>query len=58
LLSVSRRETALTASGGSQGVGRAVNHAVVICFASIGFIDYVFTQLLLATNPLLSQVRG
>jgi phospholipid/cholesterol/gamma-HCH transport system permease protein len=48
----------ITASGGSQGVGRAVNQAVVICFASIGFIDYVFTQLLLATHPILSQVRG
>jgi len=48
----------ISASGGAQGVGRAVNQAVVICFASIGFIDYVFTQLLLATNPLLSQVRG
>lgn len=48
----------ITASGGSQGVGRAVNRAVVLCFVSIGFIDYVFTQLLLATNPILSQVRG
>jgi len=48
----------ISASGGAQGVGRAVNQAVVICFASIGFIDYVFTQFLLATNPLLSQVRG
>jgi phospholipid/cholesterol/gamma-HCH transport system permease protein len=48
----------ISASGGAQGVGRAVNQAVVICFASIGFIDYVFTQLVLATNPLLSQVRG
>lgn len=48
----------ISASGGSQGVGRAVNRAVVFCFASIGFIDYVFTQLLLALNPILSQVRG
>ncbi len=48
----------ITTSGGSQGVGRAVNRAVVLCFVSIGFIDYVFTQLLLATNPILSQVRG
>ena len=39
----------LTVSGGAQGVGRAVNQAVVICFLAIGFIDYVFTQLLLAT---------
>lgn len=48
----------ISASGGAQGVGRAVNQAVVICFASIGFIDYAFTQLLLATHPILSQVRG
>lgn len=48
----------LTVSGGPEGVGRAVNKSVVITFLSIGFIDYVFTQLLLATNPFLSQVRG
>lgn len=45
-------------SGGAEGVGRAVNQSVVITFLAIGFIDYVFTQLLLATNPILSQVRG
>ncbi|WP_241004243.1 ABC transporter permease [Conexibacter sp. SYSU D00693] len=48
----------IRASGGAQGVGRAVNAAVVVCFASIGFIDYAYTQLVLGTNPLLSQVRG
>lgn len=48
----------LTVSGGAEGVGRAVNQAVVIAFLAIGFIDYVFTQLLLATSPSLSQVRG
>jgi phospholipid/cholesterol/gamma-HCH transport system permease protein len=48
----------ISTSGGAQGVGRAVNSAVVICFASIGFIDYAYTQLVLGTNPLLSQVRG
>ncbi len=30
----------------------------MIAFLAIGFIDYVFTQLLLATHPILSQVRG
>lgn len=45
-------------AGGPEGVGRAVNRSVVIAFLAIGFLDYVFTQLLLATNPLLSQVRG
>ncbi len=45
-------------SGGPEGVGRAVNQSVVITFLAIGFTDYVFTQLLLATHPILSQVRG
>jgi phospholipid/cholesterol/gamma-HCH transport system permease protein len=48
----------MTVSGGPEGVGRAVNQAVVIAFLAIGFIDYVFSQLLLATHPILSQVRG
>jgi phospholipid/cholesterol/gamma-HCH transport system permease protein len=48
----------LHVSGGPEGVGRAVNRSVVVNFLAIGFIDYVFTQLLLATHPVLSQVRG
>jgi phospholipid/cholesterol/gamma-HCH transport system permease protein len=48
----------MNVSGGAEGVGRAVNQSVVITFISIGFIDYVFTQMLLATSPILSQVRG
>jgi phospholipid/cholesterol/gamma-HCH transport system permease protein len=48
----------MTVSGGPEGVGRAVNQSVVIAFLAIGFIDYVFAQLLLATSPELSQVRG
>jgi len=47
----------LNASGGPEGVGRAVNQAVVISFLMIGAIDYSFTQLLLATHPILSEVR-
>jgi phospholipid/cholesterol/gamma-HCH transport system permease protein len=47
----------LNASGGAEGVGRAVNQAVVMAFLAIGAIDYVFTQLVLATHPVLSQVR-
>jgi phospholipid/cholesterol/gamma-HCH transport system permease protein len=47
----------MTASGGSEGVGRAVNQAVVIAFMGIGVFNYVFTQTLLATNPDLSVVR-
>lgn len=48
----------LMVSGGPEAVGRAVNRSVVVCFLAIGFIDYVFTQLLLATNPILTQVKG
>lgn len=47
----------LTATGGAQGVGRAVNQSVVIAFLAVGAIDYVFSQMLLATNPTLSEVR-
>jgi len=47
----------LTASGGAEGVGRAVNQAVVIAFLGIGAIDYVFTQTLLATHPGLNTPR-
>jgi len=47
----------LNAKGGAEGVGRAVNQAVVVAFLMIGAIDYVFTQALLATHPELSSVR-
>ncbi|HEX4106495.1 MAG TPA: ABC transporter permease [Solirubrobacteraceae bacterium] len=47
----------MTASGGAEGVGRAVNQAVVIAFLGIGTFNYVFTQTLLATHPQLSMVR-
>jgi phospholipid/cholesterol/gamma-HCH transport system permease protein len=47
----------LTASGGAEGVGRAVNQAVVLAFLAIGAIDYTFTQTLLATHPTLNTPR-
>ena len=47
----------MTASGGPEGVGRAVNQAVVISFMGIGVFNYVFTQTLLATHPSLSIPR-
>ena len=47
----------MTATGGPEGVGRAVNQAVVIAFIAIGAFNYVFTQGLLATHPELSMVR-
>jgi phospholipid/cholesterol/gamma-HCH transport system permease protein len=39
----------MTASGGAEGVGRAVNQAVVIAFLGVGAFNYVFTQTLLAS---------
>jgi phospholipid/cholesterol/gamma-HCH transport system permease protein len=47
----------LTAKGGAEGVGRAVNQAVVIAFVGIGAFNYVFTQTLLATHPEISIPR-
>jgi phospholipid/cholesterol/gamma-HCH transport system permease protein len=47
----------MTASGGAEGVGRAVNQAVVIAFLGIFAFNYVFTQTLLATNPELANLR-
>jgi phospholipid/cholesterol/gamma-HCH transport system permease protein len=47
----------MTASGGAEGVGRAVNQAVVISFLAIGAFNYIFTQTLLALFPELSLVR-
>ena len=41
----------MTASGGAEGVGRAVNQAVVISFLGIFAFNYAFTQVLLATHP-------
>ncbi|HEY1834379.1 MAG TPA: ABC transporter permease [Solirubrobacteraceae bacterium] len=41
----------MTASGGAEGVGRAVNEAVVTSFLAIAAFNYVFTQTLLATHP-------
>jgi len=47
----------MTASGGAEGVGRAVNQAVVITFLAIGAFNYVFTQTLLATHPEISIIK-
>jgi phospholipid/cholesterol/gamma-HCH transport system permease protein len=41
----------MTASGGAEGVGRAVNEAVVVSFLVFGAFNYAFTQTLLATHP-------
>jgi phospholipid/cholesterol/gamma-HCH transport system permease protein len=47
----------MTASGGAEGVGRAVNEAVVTSFLGIGAFNYVFTQTLLATHPQILVIR-
>ena len=47
----------MTASGGAEGVGRAVNQGVVIAFLGIFAFNYVFTQTLLATHPEISVVK-
>ena len=47
----------MTASGGAEGVGRAVNQAVVISMMGVGAINYVFTQTLLATHPAMTVIR-
>jgi phospholipid/cholesterol/gamma-HCH transport system permease protein len=47
----------MTASGGAEGVGRAVNQAVVVAFLAIGAFNYTFTQMLLATHPNLLVVK-
>ncbi len=47
----------LTASGGPEGVGRAVNRSIVVAFLAIGVVNYLFTQTILATYPDLSSVK-
>jgi phospholipid/cholesterol/gamma-HCH transport system permease protein len=47
----------MTASGGAEGVGRAVNEAVVISFLGFGAFNYVFTQTLLATHPSILVIK-
>ncbi|MHB8531679.1 MAG: MlaE family ABC transporter permease [Solirubrobacteraceae bacterium] len=47
----------MTASGGAEGVGRAVNEAVVLAFLAFGAFNYVFTQTLLATHPQILVIK-
>ncbi len=46
----------MSASGGAEGVGRAVNQAVVIAFLGVFAFNYVFTQSLLATHPEITSI--
>ena len=47
----------MNASGGAQGVGTAVNEAVVIAFMGVFAFNYVFTQTLLATHPEITTIK-
>jgi phospholipid/cholesterol/gamma-HCH transport system permease protein len=47
----------MSASGGAEGVGRAVNQAIVVSFLGIGAFNYAFTQMLLATHPNILVIR-
>lgn len=47
----------MSAKGGAEGVGRAVNQAVVIAFIGVFAFNYIFTQTLLATHPEITQIR-
>jgi len=47
----------MTASGGAEGVGKAVNQAVVIALMAVAAFNYVFTQTLLATHPEIQVIR-
>ena len=51
----SARYKGMNASGGAEGVGTAVNEAVVIAFMGVFAFNYVFTQTLLATHPEISS---
>ena len=47
----------MTASGGAEGVGRAVNQAVVVATTGVFAFNYVCTQTLLATHPEISVIK-
>src|SRR6201746_346696 len=47
----------MTASGGAEGDGRAVNQAGGIAFLGVFAFNYVFTQTLLATHPEITVIR-
>jgi phospholipid/cholesterol/gamma-HCH transport system permease protein len=47
----------MNAKGGPQGVGRAVNQAVVMSFAALWVVNYVITSIILALFPELHGLR-
>ncbi|MET0558909.1 MAG: ABC transporter permease [Solirubrobacterales bacterium] len=57
IIAVVCSDKGMTASGGAEGVGKAVNQGVVIEFLGIFAFNYVFTQTLLATHPEVSVIK-
>lgn len=47
----------LNAGGGPEGVGRAVNQAVVICFAAVWVINFIYNSIAQGLNPGLLMLR-
>ena len=47
----------LSAKGGAEGVGRAVNEAVVLNFGAIWIINFVFNTIMLGMNPQMNLTR-
>jgi phospholipid/cholesterol/gamma-HCH transport system permease protein len=47
----------MNAKGGPQGVGRAVNQAVVISFAALWIVNYAITSIVLVLFPQLHGLR-
>jgi phospholipid/cholesterol/gamma-HCH transport system permease protein len=47
----------MTASGGAEGVGRAVNQAVVTSLLAVSAFNYVFMAVLLATHPQIVVIK-
>lgn len=47
----------MTAKSGAEGVGRAVNQAVVIALLMVFALDVLFNMILLATNPSVTVLR-
>jgi phospholipid/cholesterol/gamma-HCH transport system permease protein len=48
----------INSTGGAEGVGRAVNEAVLICFISAWLINILFNVVFLSTFPSVSMLRG
>ncbi|GAA5161599.1 hypothetical protein GCM10023321_46100 [Pseudonocardia eucalypti] len=47
----------LSVKGGAEGVGRAVNQAVVLCFAWVWIITFTFNSIMLGLNPNMAVTR-